>query len=139
MKKLLKKFSLIVVFIFSFAFLSSSVVFSENAVQPDVQPVAAEQATEQTKVVEETPDTIPEKNYENMVKIIDTATDSKTFAILIFAASLGLLALILFGGYKIYKKHKEQGYIVSAPPKETLESPKDFKTAINLFLGKTDE
>ena len=87
----------------------------------------------------EIPDTIPEKNYENLKKIKDSATTSKIFNFLTTLVSIIFAIICLVGGFKLYKKWSNKGYIISAPPKETLATPKDFKSAINLFLGKTDD
>lgn len=135
MKKLLKKFSIIAIFIISLGFCSTMMVFSE----PPVTENTVQQVTENTQTLDEIPDSIPEKNYENLKKIKNSVTTSKTFLSMITFLILGVTGLIFIAFFRFYKKLKNNKQIVSAPLKETLETPKDFKTAINLFLGKTDE
>ena len=140
MKKLLKKFSVLIFFIISFAFVNC--VYSEPPVQPaEQQPITEQPAVGETKTetLEDIPESIPEKNYENIKKIKESALTLKP--IVIFAAGTFVIVLLIIFIFmrRGTKRWNDKGYIVSAPPKETLESPKDFNTAINLFLGKTDE
>jgi len=130
----LKKFSISIFFIICFAVLSNCVVFSEPQ---NTQPV--QQTQKEVVSGEEIPETIPEKNYENLMKIKDSPKTSKAFNVIVSLVALIILGVLGFAGYKFYKKISTQNYIISSPPDETLETPKDFKTAINLFLEKTDD
>lgn len=117
-------------------------VYSEPAVQPAEQQTVAEQPAVQetkTETLEDVPESIPEKNYENIKKIKDSALTSKKIVPFAGGIFVIILLIILLSIRRVRKNWNDKGYIVSAPPKETLESPKDFNTAINLFLGKTDE
>ena len=113
--------------------LGSGIAFCEPAVQPKIP------ASEEQVISGEVPETIPEKNAENLKKIKDSAFASKfvngAAIILTISILVGLIILIL----KFYKKFSERTNIAEASPKETLATPDDFKTAINLFLEKTDE
>ncbi len=91
------------------------------------------------KAINDIPETIPEKNAENLKKIKDIAQTSSVFKLLLTVCALLFLALLAFIGLKIYKKISDKKYIIETSPKETLATPKDFKSAINLFLGKTDD
>ena len=136
----MKRFSFIILFIISFFIYCNSTVFAEVE-SPMVQneSVSQEKVQESLPVVNEVPETIPEKNYENLKKIKDSKAYSKTikFLVNIFIALLALLGA--FGIYKFYTKRKNKTVIVDGTPKETLLTPNDLKSAINLFLGKTDE
>lgn len=132
---MLKRFSLSIFFIICFSIFSSTAVFSET---PETIPQESQtQKTVSETVPETIPETIPEKNYENLMKIKDST--SKFPAGLLATIAGAVILLLSFKGYLAYKKFKNKSHIVSAPLTETLETPKDFKTAINLFLGKTDE
>lgn len=58
-------------------------------------------------------------------------------------AMLGVLvsSLAIFGGLKLYQKFvlKNDAKLSNIDYDKTLESPKDFKEAINLFLHKTNK
>lgn len=129
----MKKFKITTFLIFSFLVLGSGIAFCEPAVQPEIP------ASEEQVISGEIPETIPEKNAENLKKIKDSAFASKfvngAAIILTISILVGLIILIL----KFYKKFSERTNIAEASPKETLATPDDFKTAINLFLEKTDE
>lgn len=60
-----------------------------------------------------------------------------------FMAMLGVLvsSLAIFGGLKLYQKFvlKNDAKLNNIDYDKTLESPKDFKEAINLFLHKTNK
>lgn len=119
-------------------------VYSEPAVQPvaEQQIVQEQQVTQQTttsETLEDVPETIPEKNYENLKKIKNSAQTYPLLIVFMTIIFIFILFLVVLSLYRYYRNVKIKGNIISAPPKETLESPKDFNTAITLFLGKTDE
>ena len=133
----MKKFRLNIFIIIFCTFLSCGLVFCEPVTQ---NVPATQQSTVQTTETEEIiPETIPEKNYENLMKIKDSATTSKNFSVFIWILTGLTILLGLLGLFKFYRNWKEKNYIIETTPKETLATPKDFNSAINLFLGKTDE
>lgn len=126
---------------------TGGVVFAQENISQTTSPNAPLSQTSSFDVAkdvsesvsENIPETIPEKNFENLKKFRDFAFNSNLFSIVIVILLLGVLAFCFLGVLKLYRKISNKGYIVEAPPKETLASPKDFKSAINLFLGKNDE
>lgn len=94
-----------------------------------------------TENSEENPDSIPEKNAYALTHINQK---SFKFTFIKFGMSmLGVLisSLIIFLILKLYKKlhSKKMAKQEEKSYKNTLESPKDFKEAINIFLDKTDK
>lgn len=85
------------------------------------------------------PATIPEKNAYAM----EQNTGFKYAIIKFLTAMLGVLlsCLAIFGGLKFYKKIvlKSDLKQTEIDYDKTLESPKNFKEAINLFLHKTNK
>lgn len=143
MKKLLKLLKLTIVFIAIFssfivisgeskAFAASNPTASSSVAQ-DTQKIQSDSKTNQSA-------TIPEKNA---YKVTHMQPKGFKYAIFkFFAAMLGVLvsAVAIFAGLKLYKKLalKTNAKFDSIDYDKTLESPKDFKDAINLFLDKTD-
>lgn len=88
-----------------------------------------------------TPQSIPEKNIYAIKHI--TKQGFKYKIIKFFAAMFGVIVSVLaiFAGLKIYQrfilKNREKFEETDYP--NTLESPKDFRDAINLFLHKTNK
>ncbi len=93
-----------------------------------VEPVVQQQQT--------VPETIPEKNMSSLKKIKD-----KTSVFTIIFTLGGILILIGAARFfmMVYAVRSERKMLTSASPKDSLVSPKDFKTAINMFLEKTDD
>lgn len=143
MKKLLKllKFTLIFIAIFStfilisgdrFAFAASDTVASTPVAQNTQKVQTTSNAKQST--------TIPEKN---VYKVTHMQPKGFKYAIFkFFLTMLGVLisAVAIFVGLKVYKKLalKTNAKFDNIDYDKTLDSPKDFKDAINLFLDKTD-
>lgn len=111
-------------------------------------PPAAAQTTVPTKQITPTESgatSIPEKNSRDLEKLSkpEEQTGFKYAFFKFFAAMMGVLvsALAIFAGLKFYKKFvlKNNSKLDNVDYEKTLESPKDFKEAINLFLDKTDK
>ena len=83
--------------------------------------------------------TIPEKNAYAMEHMPKTGFKYAFFKFLITMLGVLVSSLAIFVGLKFYKKLVLQNNTKSAniDYDKTLESPKDFKEAINLFLNKT--
>ena len=146
MKKLLKKNNLILIL----ALFSTLVFFTgvESCAEKNPAPVtsntvapisAKPQTAEPKKIIPS--DNIPEKNAYAHAHMKKKGFKYSLFKF--FMAMLGVLisALAIYGGLKVYKKImlKNSSMLDNIDYKKTLESPKDFKEAINLFLDKTDK
>lgn len=142
MKNLQIKHNLILILALFSTLVFFTGVESFAASQPTttVKPAAETPQTVTPKNIT-TPDTIPEKNAYALSHIKPRGFKYGLFKF--FIAMLGVLisALAIFGGLKLYKKIilKNSSILDNVDYKKTLESPKDFKEAINLFLDKTDK
>lgn len=140
MKKHLKIPNIIIIL----AIIFSTLVFTGVGNFTVNSQVQAVQTTTSEKSVENNiskPATIPEKNAYAITHMKKTGFK---FAVLKFLATmLGVLisALAIFIGLKTYKKFilKNDVKLSNIDYDKTLESPKDFKEAINLFLDKTNK
>lgn len=87
------------------------------------------------------PAAIPQKNAYALEHMEKTGFKYAIFKFLLAMLGVLISCLAIFGGLKFYKKivlksdlkHTEIDY------DKTLESPKNFKEAINLFLHKTNK
>lgn len=108
---------------------------------PTAQP-AQQVPTNQITPAEQssTPDFSQKNSYE-LAHMGENSPKSKILKF--FIAMLGVLlsAAAIFGGLKFYKKFilKNNSKNDKINYEKTLESPKDFKEAINIFLEKTDK
>lgn len=145
--KVQKKVNLIIIFAMMFSTLVFTGVeaFAVDSVPTAtaVPAVPATQSAESDKQISQTdekkPAAIPQKNayaLEHMEK-----TGFKYAMFKFFTAMLGVLlsCLAIFAGLKFYKKIvlKSDLKQTEIDYDKTLESPKNFKEAINLFLNKT--
>ncbi len=138
MKKKLKIFNLILILvIFFYTGCFSFKSFAKNTQVPAVKETTLKKSL-QTKAV---PKSIPEKNAYALTHM--DKTGNKYNFLKFFAAMFGVLisSLAIFIGLKLYKKYvlKNNKELDNIDYDKTLESPKDFKDAINLFLDKTDK
>ena len=143
-KKQLLKHSLISIFaIFTILFAGIATVNSNKVFAVDNQPqttVSTPNTQTESKQISSTADSIPEQNATDLKQFEKFSV--KTGLVKFGFAMLGVLlsALIIYLGLKIYKKFSVKK--VAAPDsfgeKNSLDSPKDIKEAINLFLDKTD-
>ena len=145
----MKRFYKIIFLIICFVTLGAGSIFAEPDTQSVEVPVVQETVapadfgadTDSAVIETDTiiPESIPEKNAENLKKIKDSAAVSKM--VNIFAGIAGFI-IVIFSTvifFKIRRRIRDKKAIVEAAPKETLASPNDFKSAVNLFLGKTDD
>lgn len=144
MKKLQKIFNFTIIFIAIFSIFvlisgeSFAFVISDS---PALKPVATNAQKTQVDYKVKKSTTIPEKNA---YKITHMQPKGFKYAIFkFFLAMLGVLvsAVAIFVGLKLYKKLtlKTNAKFDSIDYNKTLDSPRDFKDAINLFLDKTDK
>lgn len=142
MKKLLK-----VNLILIFTIIISAFIIAVNPIFAAQTPVAssipANTSTTQTQAEQPMVKTqsIPQKNAYQL-----THMEKKGFKYAVFKFFISMFwvivsALLIFLGLKFYKKMilKNNAKIDKIDYDKTLESPKDFKEAINLFLDKTDK
>lgn len=86
------------------------------------------------------PVTIPEKNAYALAHMKQDGFKSPIFKFVLAMLGVLLSSLAIFLGLKIYKKFilKNNEKFDNIDYNKNLESPKDFKEAINLFLDKTN-
>lgn len=103
----------------------------ESVAEP--QPVATKSNTNQVS--------IPEKNIDTIKNL--KKDSAKLKIVKFFMAMFGVLisAVFIWLGLKLYKKYLQNRVLSSNNTTygDSLETPKDFKSALNLFLEKTDE
>jgi hypothetical protein len=85
--------------------------------------------------------TIPEKNMHAIKNIKKTGFKYTVFKFFVAMFCVLLSAIIIFILLKLYKKinMKNNSKLDSINYSQILETPKDFKEAINLFLDKTEK
>lgn len=140
MKKLNRKFGVNLLFII----ISLSIFIGTHCIAKaeDLPPGAPLPKAEQIQPQAQKPPTsIPQKNLQNITHMKQSGFK---YTILKFFAAMGgvlLSAAAIFIGLKIYKKllMHNNTKLDKIDYNKTLESPKDFKEAINLFLEKTDK
>lgn len=153
----MKKRQLIVNFIIIIAIICSTLVFAgvesfaatpvgiatapKMAVSPASSSVTAVQPPQAQLNKQDVKIPIPQKNAYAADKTEKTGFKYAIFKF--FMAMLGVLvsSLAIYGGLKLYKKLvlKNDAKLNNIDYDKTLESPKDFKEAINLFLHKTNK
>lgn len=140
MKNHLKTFNLILILMACFSTFTFVRVESYAATNP-TQNVQTKVTQEQTKPNDLKSETIAKKNAYALNH--PEKTGFKFFVLKFFTAMLGVAisALAIFLVLKLYKKLmlKSNKKLDNMNYDITLESPKDFKEAINLFLDKTDK
>lgn len=140
MKNQLKKLNLTLICIaifLTFMFVgckSSAFASSQSAVQA---------ASSHSKLVPKTsePSAIPEKNIYDVTHVPKTGFKYGIFKFLMSMLGVLISAGAIFIGLKLYKSliSKGNAKFDNVDYDKTLESPKDFKEAINIFLEKTDK
>lgn len=146
MKKNLKQnlnIVLIFTFILSTFFLTNIKCYAADTAQP--QPAGASSLSGNQipqPAAGYQPASIPQKNASALTHL-NKQDDFKVNALKFLLAMLGVLvsALAIFLVLKLYKKVtlKNNLNLGDIDYDKTLESPKDFKEAINIFLDKTDK
>ena len=88
-----------------------------------------------------TPQSIPEKNKHAIKQMKENGVQHKLLKFFTAMAGVLISSLAIFLGLKFYKKLALKNYskIDTIDYEKNLESPKDFREAINLFLDKTDK
>lgn len=139
MKKQLQLLSLSFIIIFSIfvCTLSESFAFAQSPTTIETTNNLNQQTESSAKV----PKTILEKNSQTLAHLKQEGTHSKFFKFVVSMFGVLVSALSIFIGLKIYKNLvlKNNSKLDIIDYDKNLESPKDFKEAINLFLDKTDK
>ena len=83
---------------------------------------------------------IPEKNLNQLKNIGQNTPQNKFLKFIIAMIGVIFSGFAIYGGLKIYKNLilQKNSCIINPNDERSLESPKAFKTAINIFLKKTD-
>jgi hypothetical protein len=108
-------------------------------VQTQVNP--APQKVEPQGELQGKPQTIPEKNTYKLTHMPQKGYKSTILKFFIGMFGVLISSLVILMSLKLYKKIglKNKSKADNINYDKTLESPKDFKEAINLFLEKTDK
>ena len=144
MKKQFLKLSFILIFLIFALNLGESKAFASNSTPANpaikTQTVAQKTVTTSESSVK-TPQSIPEKNKYALTHIKKDGFRYKFFKFLMAMLGVFVSSLAILGGLKIYKilGLKNSSKIDTIDYEKNLESPKNFKEAINLFLDKTDK
>ena len=131
-------------FILLIAFFTSVRSFAVEAPTPPLAKTVAvtQEAKQPQPPTAMAPKSIPEKNIYALSHM-EKKSGFKYSLFKFFLAMIGVMisSLAIYGGLKLYKKIavKNSEKLDSIDYAKTLESPKDFKEAINLFLDKTDK
>lgn len=114
--------------------------FAQNNLISQSQQETVQQQNDPAEQIN-APKSIPEKNAYELTHM--KKSGFKYVMLKFFFAMIGVLisAFAILLGLKIYKKFvlKNDAKFDTINYDKTLESPKDFKEAINLFLEKTDK
>ena len=136
MKNLLKFRNFVIIFIAIFSIF----VFSKGesfAIAPENSPTVEKTVSQD----DSSPQTILEKNAYDLSHMQKTGYKYGIYKF--FTAMFGVLVSVIaiYFGLKLYKKIalKNNEKLDNIKFDKSLESPKDFKEAINLFLDKTDK
>lgn len=117
----------------------SSVAYAEQlqASQQVLQQTVNDKKNEQ---VDDAPQSIPEKNIHTLKTMDKNSTKYKVFKFFVSMLGVAISALAIYGGLKLYKTIISRASLFPKEPKydNTLETPTDFRTAINMFLKKTE-
>ena len=113
-----------------------NVVVNEQVL--DKEPSSEIESFEEVKIEE--PESILTKNAKTLKEVKKDSFKYSIFKFLMAMAGVFVSALIIFFVLKVFKNFAPKQFL---NPDEigygdSLESPKDFKEAINLFLNKTD-
>lgn len=140
MKKKLKILSLIVIFTLTLStfIFTGSESYALDSQAPAVQTFEGKKQPENNA---EKTSTIPQKNAYALTHMKKTGFKYGVFRFLMAMLGVIVSSLAIFLGLKIYKKLilKNDAKFNNIDYDKTLESPKDFKEAINLFLNKTNK
>lgn len=135
MKKHLKIVNALLIFTVIFAIMIATQNVAASA--PDSTVSTTQTAQTQLK----TPDSIPEKNAYALTHIEHKGFKYAVLKFLLAMLGVAISAVAIWVGLNVYKRFmlKNNLNIGNIDYDKTLESPKDFKDAINQFLHKTDK
>ena len=127
---------------FAIAEPDNSIQDIDEQIQQEQQAPAAPKFDKEFQSVNsgEPPMSIPEKNMNQLKNIGQNTPQNKFLKFVIAMFGVLISGLAVYGGLKLYKSFimKKNSLNINPNDDRILESPKDFKTAINIFLNKTD-
>lgn len=134
--------TLILVVIFSILIFTKVESFALSTQLPLTSQTPTTQTLGPVKQIKQgkVPTTVPEQNAYALSHMEKTGFKYTVFKFFISMIGVLVSALAIFIGLKLYKNFilKNNAKLNNIDYDKTLESPKDFKEAINLFLDKTD-
>lgn len=148
MKRHLQTFNLILIMalfllpaVLNFAGVNGFAINVQAAQAVQTAPPLASNSASIPAIKTGKPDSIPEKNAYALTHMEKGGFKYGLFKFFIAMAGVLISCLAIFGGLKLYKKIllKSSAKFDNIDYNKSLESPKDFKEAINLFLDKTDK
>lgn len=136
----------IITAIFSTLVFTGVETLAQDAVNtPTPSPTATAQATT-PKASTQTPQTskpqsIPQKNAYQITHMKQHSLKASLFKFVLAMLCVLLSSLVILTGLKFYKKIslKNKSKTDNIDYSKSLDSPKDLKEAINIFLEKTDK
>lgn len=138
MKKNMKilNFIIILMLFFSTIVFSGIESFALDSHIPATQTMTGEKQSDNNAIKHST---IPEKNAYALTHMKKNGIKYGILKFLMAMIGVIISSLAIFLGLKIYKKFilKNDAKLGNMDYDKTLESPRDFKEAINLFLNKT--
>lgn len=148
------KLALTITAIFSTLVLTKVEIFAQDASAPPAPQTEASKtatqtpatATEPTKTAVQTtddkkPQSIPQKNAYQITHMKQHSLKASLFKFVLAMLCVLLSSLVILTGLKFYKKIglKNKSKTDNIDYSKSLDSPKDLKEAINIFLEKTDK
>lgn len=140
----------IITAIFSTLVFTGVETFAQDAINtptPASAPTATTQATTSTpKASTQTPQAskpqgIPQKNAYQITHMKQHSLKASLFKFVLAMLGVLISSLVILTGLKFYKKIglKKKSKTDNIDYSKSLDSPKDLKEAINIFLEKTDK
>lgn len=106
-----------------------------------VAPAPSAPTTSQTPQTQSKPQNIPQKNAYKITHLPQHSLKASLFKFIVAMLCVLISSLTILMGLKFYKKLglKNKSKADNINYNKSLDSPKDLKEAINLFLEKTDK
>lgn len=136
----------IITAIFSTLVFTGVETFAQDPANSNAATAATQTKTAPTKAAqqssqEQKPQTIPEKNAYQITHMKQHSLKASLFKFVLAMLCVLISSLAILTGLKFYKKIglKNKSKTDNIDYSKSLDSPKDLKEAINLFLEKTDK
>lgn len=116
---------------------------STSVPAPTALTTTSKTATQTTKPApqEQKPQSIPQKNVYKITHMKQHSLKASLFKFVLAMLCVLISSLVILTGLKFYKKIglKNKSKTDNIDYSKSLDSPKDLKEAINIFLNKTDK